>query len=217
MKVKNVLLIGLGRFGRHAAMKLHDLKHQVMAVDIDEEKVNEVLPYVTSGVIGDGTSEQFIQSLGVRNFDLCIVAIGDNFQSSLETTALLKENGAKFVVSRASRDVHRKFLLHNGADSVVYPEKQMASWTAVRYTADHVFDYIQLTDDFSIYETSVPNEWIGRTIVDLRVRQQHQINILAVKYMGKLEPMPAADHVFRKGETIFVMGSNKSLSRFLKA
>ena len=198
-------------------MKLHDLKHQVMAVDIDEEKVNEVLPYVTSGVIGDGTSEQFIQSLGVRNFDLCIVAIGDNFQSSLETTALLKENGAKFVVSRASRDVHRKFLLHNGADSVVYPEKQMASWTAVRYTADHVFDYIQLTDDFSIYETSVPNEWIGRTIVDLRVRQQHQINILAVKYMGKLEPMPAADHVFRKGETIFVMGSNKSLSRFLKA
>ncbi len=215
--MKNVLLIGLGRFGRHAAMKLHDLKHQVMAVDIDEEKVNEVLPYVTSGVIGDGTSEQFIQSLGVRNFDLCIVAIGDNFQSSLETTALLKENGAKFVVSRASRDVHRKFLLHNGADSVVYPEKQMASWTAVRYTADHVFDYIQLTDDFSIYETSVPNEWIGRTIVDLRVRQQHQINILAVKYMGKLEPMPAADHVFRKGETIFVMGSNKSLSRFLKA
>ena len=215
--MKNVLLIGLGRFGRHAAMKLHDLKHQVMAVDIDEEKVNEVLPYVTSGVIGDGTSEQFIQSLGVRNFDLCIVAIGDNFQSSLETTALLKENGAKFVVSRASRDVHRKFLLHNGADSVVYPEKQIASWTAVRYTADHVFDYIQLTDDFSIYETSVPNEWIGRTIVDLRVRQQHQINILAVKYMGKLEPMPAADHVFRKGETIFVMGSNKSLSRFLKA
>ena len=215
--MKNVLLIGVGRFGRHAAMKLHDLKHQVMAVDIDEEKVNEVLPYVTSGVIGDGTSEQFIQSLGVRNFDLCIVAIGDNFQSSLETTALLKENGAKFVVSRASRDVHRKFLLHNGADSVVYPEKQMASWTAVRYTADHVFDYIQLTDDFSIYATSVPNEWIGRTIVDLRVRQQHQINILAVKYMGKLEPMPAADHVFRKGEMIFVMGSNKSLSRFLKA
>lgn len=215
--MKNVLLIGLGRFGRHAAMKLHGLKHQVMAVDIDEEKVNEVLPYVTSGVIGDGTSEQFIQSLGVRNFDLCIVAIGDNFQSSLETTALLKENGAKFVVSRASRDVHRKFLLHNGADSVVYPEKQMASWTAVRYTADHVFDYIQLTDDFSIYETSVPNEWIGRTIVDLRVRQQHQINILAIKYMGKLEPMPAADHVFRKGETIFVMGSNKNLSRFLKA
>lgn len=215
--MKNVLLIGLGRFGRHAAMKLHDLKHQVMAVDTDEEKVNEVLPYVTSGVIGDGTSEQFIQSLGVRNFDLCIVAIGDNFQSSLETTALLKENGAKFVVSRASRDVHRKFLLHNGADSVVYPEKQIASWTAVRYTADHVFDYIQLTDDFSIYETSVPPEWVGRTIVDLRVRQQHQINILAVKYMGKLEPMPAADHVFRKGETIFVMGSNKSLSRFLKA
>lgn len=214
--MKSVLLIGLGRFGRHVALKLGELRHQVMAVDLNEERVNEVLPYVTGAQIGDSTNEQFIASLGVRNFDLCIVAIGDNFQSSLETTNLLKENGAPFVLARASRDVHEKFLLRNGADAVVYPEKQMASWAAVRYSADHIFDYIELTDDYSIYETGVPSDWIGKSIIELRVRQQHQINILAIKKGSRLDPLPPTDHVFARGEKILVMGSNKSLSRFLR-
>ena len=124
--MKSVLLIGLGRFGKYIAMKLDELHHQVLAVDLKEERVNEVLPYVTSAQIGDGTNEDFLASLGVGNFDVCIVAIGDDFQSSLETTSLLKELGAKMVVSRAARDVHAKFLLRNGADEIVYPEKQMA-------------------------------------------------------------------------------------------
>ena len=214
--MKSILLIGLGRFGRHVAAKLHELKHEVLAVDNNEERVNDVLPYVTNAQIGDSTNEQFIASLGIRNFDLCIIAIGDNFQSSLETTALVKDYGAKFVLARASRDVHAKFLLRNGADDVIYPERQMATWAAVRYSADHVFDYIELTKDYSIYETSIPSQWIGRSIVDLEVRQQHQINILAVKYEGQLEPLPKPDHVFRYGETVLVMGSNKSLARFLR-
>ena len=130
--MKAVLLIGLGRFGRHIALQLNEMNHQVMAVDQDEERVNAALPFVTNAQIGDSTSEEFLSSIGVRNFDICIVAIGDNFQSSLETTSLLKELGAKRVVARASRDVQRKFLLRNGADEVVYPEKQMAIWTAVR-------------------------------------------------------------------------------------
>ena len=138
--MKSVLLIGLGRFGRHMAMKLHEMKHEVMAIDIDEARVNEALPLVTNAQIGDSTNEQFIASLGVRNFDMCVVAIGDNFQSSLETTALLKEFGAPFVLARAARDVHAKFLLRNGADDVIYPEKQMANWAAVRYGSDNVFD-----------------------------------------------------------------------------
>ena len=124
--MKTILLIGLGRFGRHIAMKLNELNHQVMAVDKDEEKVNAVLPFVTNAQIGDSTSEEFLSALGVRNFDVCIVAIGDNFQSSLETASLLKELGAQKVVARAARDVQAKFLLRNGADEVVYPEKQMA-------------------------------------------------------------------------------------------
>lgn len=214
--MKSVLLIGLGRFGRHMARKMNELKHEVMAIDNNEERVNAALPYVTNAQIGDSTNETFINSLGVRNFDLCIVAIGDNFQNSLETTALLKDCGAQFVLSRASRDVHAKFLLRNGADDVIYPERQMASWAAVRYTANHVFDYVELNNEYSIYETTVPKDWVGKSIVTLGIRQMHQINILAVKYNGRLDPMPGPNHVFRDDETLLVMGSNKSLTKFLR-
>lgn len=214
--MKSILLIGLGRFGRHIAMKLMELDHEVLAVDIKESRVNDSLPYVTNAQIGDATKEAFIDSLGVRNFDICIVAIGDNFQSSLETTALLKDHGAAFVLSRASRDVHAKFLLRNGADDVIYPEKQMASWAAVRYSADHVFDYVALTKDYSIYETEVPIDWIGKSIIELKVRQKHQVNVLAVKTNGKLDPLPGPDHVFSVNEMIYVMGSNRDLAKFLK-
>ena len=135
MRKKSILLIGLGRFGKHIAMKLNELGHEIMAVDHDEEKVNEIMPIVTNGQIGDSTNELFLRSLGVDNYDVCIVTIGGDFQSSLETTCLLKELGAKKVVSRAERDGQAKFLLRNGADEIVYPEKQLASWMAIRYSA----------------------------------------------------------------------------------
>ena len=214
--MKSVLLIGLGRFGRHMAQKLRNLHHEVLAVDRDERRINDALPYVTNAQIGDSTNEQFIASLGVRNFDLCVVAIGDDFQSSLETTALLKEQGAPFVLSRATRDVHAKFLLRNGADDVIYPEKQMASWAAVRYSGDHIFDYVELTDEYAIYETSVPGAWIGKTVVELAVRQRYRINILAIKRAGTLEPMPGTNHCFRADETLFILGCNRDTQKFLQ-
>lgn len=214
--MKSILLIGLGRFGRHVAMKLHELKHEVLAIDQDEQQVNDILPYVTDAQIGDSTNEAFVTSLGVRNFDVCIVAIGDDFQSSLETTLLLKEQGAKFVVARASRDVHAKFLLRNGADDVVYLEKEIAAWTAVRYTANHVFDYIELNEEYSIYEIDPPEEWLGKSLMDLRVRQRYQVNVLAIRREDSLDPLPEAEHVFREGERVFIMGSNKVLRKFLK-
>lgn len=139
--MKSILLIGLGRFGKHIALHLNHLGHQVMAVDTSEERVEAVLPLVTNAQIGDSTNADFLESLGVRNYDVCIVAIGNNFQSSLETTSLLSELGARFVVSRAATDVQEKFLLRNGANEVVYPEKQLAKWTAIRYSADHILDY----------------------------------------------------------------------------
>ena len=213
--MKSVLLIGLGRFGRHMAQKLRDLRHEVLAVDTDEGRINAALPYVTHAQIGDSTSEPFIASLGVRNFDLCVVAIGDNFQSSLETTALLKEQGAPFVLSRATRDVHAKFLLRNGADEVIYPEKQMASWAAVRYSGDHIFDYVELTSDYSIYETAVPPSWVGKTVMELAVRQRYKVNILATKRKGTLDPMPGPNHSFQTGETILILGDNRDLQKFL--
>lgn len=132
------MLIGLGRFGKHIAIQLNSLGHEIMAVDIDEERINTVLPYVTNAQIGDSTNYNFLKSLGIRNFDVCIVTISGNFQNSLETTSLLKELGARLVVSRAERDVQKKFLLRNGADEVVYPEKQIAKWTAIRYASDHI-------------------------------------------------------------------------------
>ena len=138
--MKSILLIGLGRFGKHIALHLNHLGHQVMAVDTSEERVEAVLPLVTNAQIGDSTNADFLESLGVRNYDVCIVAIGNNFQSSLETTSLLSELGARFVVSRAATDVQEKFLLRNGANEVVYPEKQLAKWTAIRYSADHILD-----------------------------------------------------------------------------
>ena len=141
--MKSVLLIGLGRFGRHIAIKLNELGHEVMAVDQDEERVQAALPYVTNALIGDSTNEDFLNTLGIKNYDVCIVAIGDNFQSSLETTSLLKEMGGQLVVSRATRDVHEKFLLRNGADHVVYPEKQLGLWTAITYSSEKIFDYIK--------------------------------------------------------------------------
>jgi len=214
--MKSVLLVGLGRFGRHMAQKLHELGHEVMAIDSSEQRINDALPFLTNAQIGDATNEAFIASLGVRNFDLCVVAIGDNFQNSLETTALLKDLGAPFVVARATRDVHAKFLLRNGADEVIYPEKQMGDWAAVRYSSDHIFDYIQLTEDYSIYETAVPESWVGKTVVDLAVRQRYHINILATKKGEQLDPMPGPNHAFQPDETLLVLGSNKDIQKFLR-
>lgn len=185
--MKSVLLIGLGRFGRHIAEQLNELDHEVMAVDIDEERVNAVLPYVTNAQIGDSTNEDFLRTLGVNNYDVCFVAIGDNFQSSLETTSLLKDLGAKYVVSRAARDVHAKFLLRNGADEIVYPEKQLAKWSAIKFTSEHIFDYIELDSEYAVFEVDVPYNWAGKSIGDLDIRKKHKINIMAIKRNGSLE------------------------------
>lgn len=213
--MKSILLVGLGRFGRHMAQKFFELRHEVLAVDSDEARVNEVLPFVTSAQIGDSTNEAFVSSLGVRNFDLCVVAIGDNFQSSLETTALLKDCGARLVVSRASRDVHAKFLLRNGADQVIYAEKEMAIRTAVRYSYDNIFDYIELTPGYSIYEIPTPPAWVGRTIVQLAVRSRYHISILATKTGERIAPLPGADHELKADERLILMGSNKDVRKIL--
>lgn len=215
--MKSILLIGLGRFGRHMAQKFNELNQEVLAVDINEERVNDILPFVTDAQIGDSTSEAFLSSLGVRNFDLCVVAIGDDFQSSLETTSLLKDLGAPFVLARASRDVHAKFLLRNGADAIIYPEKDMAVRAAVKYSADNIFDYISLTPDYSIYETEVPVWWVGKTIVQLAVRTKYHINVLALKHGDNdMEPLPSPDHVFRGDERMLILGRNKDIERFLQ-
>ena len=211
--MKTVLLIGLGRFGKHIAKKLNDLDHQVMAVDTNEERINAALPYVTNAQIGDSTNEEFLSSLGIRNFDACIVAIGDNFQNSLETASLLKELGAKKVIARASTGVQEKFLLRNGADEVVYPEKQLASWTAIRCTSDHILDYIELDGDYSIFEVSIPREWDQKTVLQMDIRKKHGINILGIRQNGRLSLDVAPDTVFTSTGSVLVLGRQKDVQK----
>ncbi len=211
--MKSVLLIGLGRFGRGVAEKLNELNHQVMAVDKSEARVNEILPLVTDAQIGDATSEAFLRSLGVDNYDVCIVAIGESFQSSLETTSLLKELGARKVVSRASSEVQRKFLLRNGADDVVYPEGQLAAWTAIRHTTDHVLDYIELDSEYSIYDLSVPPEWQGKTVGALDIRKKYNLNLLAVRENGNPSIVVTSDTLLQASQTILVLGKWKDIQK----
>lgn len=211
--MKSILLIGLGRFGRHIAIKLDELHHQVMAIDTDEKRVEAVLPYVTSAQIGDSTDPNFVKALGVRNFDVCIVAIGDNFQSSLETTSLLKDLGASFVVSRAAREIQAKFLLRNGADEIVYPEKELAEWTAIRYSCDHIFGYVELDEEHAIFEVPVPAGWADRTVGDLDIRNKHAITIMAIKHEGKMKLNIASDTILPQEDTMLVLGNIKDVQR----
>ncbi len=211
--MKNILLIGAGRFGRHIAMQLSQLGHQVMAVDTNEERINDVLPFVTNAQIGDSTNEEFLRTLGIGNFDVCFVTISSNFQNSLETTSLLKELGAQYVVSRAERDVQAKFLLRNGANNVVYPEKQMAKWAAIRYTANHIFDYIEFDEQHAIFEVKVPKDWIGKSVGELDVRRKFGINILGIKRGGKTDVSVMSDTILSENITILALGEYKALQK----
>ena len=211
--MKSILLIGLGRFGRHIAIKLDELHHHVMAVDKEDTRVDAVLPFVTNAQIGDATNEDFLSSLGVGNFDVCIVAIGDSFQNSLEVTSLLKELGARMVVSRAARDVHAKFLLRNGADEIVYPERQLADWVAIRYSADHILDYIELDEEHAIFEISIPEEWLGKTIGQLDIRKKYDINIMALKTNDIMNLEISSDTQLLKGSTMLVLGETKHIQK----
>ena len=213
MKTKSILLIGLGRFGKYIAMKLHEFGHEIMAVDENEERINDAMPYVTNGQIGDSTNEALLKSLGIKNYDVCIVTIGGNFQSSLETTCLLKELGAQKVVSRAEQDVQAKFLLRNGADEIIYPEKQLATWAAIRYTSDHILDYITLGDSCSIFEVSVPQAWVGKSIAEIDIRRKYNVNIIATKKNGKINAVVTADTVLSEDETLLVFGDYKALRK----
>lgn len=214
--MKQILVIGLGRFGRHLCKKLGELGHQIMAVDKDEERVEACMHVVTNALVGDATRQDFLQSLGVDNYDLCIVCIGDSFQDSLETTALLKDFGAKKVIARASRDVHARFLLRNGADEVVYPEKQVAEWTAMRYSSDFLTDYFSMGDGYAVMEVKAPGSWVGKTIAELDLRKRAGINILAAKSGGRIEMAIRPDTVITGEERLLVLGRDAQITRLLE-
>ena len=214
--MKNILLIGLGRFGLHIAKELHELRHEVLAVDILEERVNDALPYVTSAQIGDSTSLPFLQSLGIDSFDLCIVAISGNFQASLEVTDNLKTLGAKYVIARAEQEAQERFLRRNGADEVIFPERQLAKWIAVRYGEDQILDYFSLDNEHSVMEVVIPKQWLGLTVGQLDIRRKYGINIMAFKKNGRFNASVTPDTELTEDKTLLVLGEYKQLKKCFK-
>ena len=214
--MKSVLLLGLGRLGTKLARELNEMGIEVMAIDRNEERVNRVMSFVTNAQIGDAIDEDFLEDLGVNNFDVCFVTMHTSFQNSLEATYLLKELGAKMVVSRAESDTHEKFLLKNGADRVIYPEKQLAKWTAIRYLSDEISNFMELDENNSIFEVEVPNDWVGKRIDEIHIRKKYNINILAIKSDGKMNMKITPETVFEENDIIVVLGEIKIIKKCFK-
>lgn len=214
--MKQVLLIGLGRYGQNIAVRLNEMGHQVMAVDKDEKRVNAILDIVTNAQIGDSTDREFLESLGVRNFDYVIIAIAGDFESSMITTVMVKELGAPSVISRASSEIQEQLLKNNGADVVIYPEKTVGIWTANRYVSEHVLDYFDLADGYSIYEISMPDSWVGKTLASMDIRSKYGINILAVRSGEHLNVTMDPNEKFVKSQSLLVLGKSENVHRCFK-
>ncbi len=214
--MKSFLLIGLGKFGHHLCLNLAKYDCEILIVDKEEANIEDLLPYVTNAKIGDCSNPEVLQSIGVSNFDICFVCMGNNFQSSLEVTSLVKEMGAKKVVSRAARDIHAKFLLRNGADEVIYPDRDIAERVAKKYSKENIFDYIELDSEYAIYEIPPFAECIGKTIKDVNFRSKYDANIIGIKKNGKTMMMPAADYVFKEDEHLVVVGKSHTLDKVIE-
>ena len=214
--MKSIFVIGLGRIGRHMAIKFLEEGNEVLAIERNEEIADAVVDALPNIQIGDATNELFMRSLGVNNFDICVVAIGDNFQTALEATVLLKDLGGKFILARASRDVHKKLLLRNGADHVVYAEREMAERLAIKYGSKGVFDYVELTPEYAIYEIAVPPSWYGKSILEKAVRTKYHVSILATKQNGIIYPLPHPDHIFTPSENLIIMSDSASIRALTK-
>ncbi len=217
MKYESVLIIGLGQYGRHLALDFAKRGLSVMVLSSGEEAVNQIAPYVTDAQIGDGTNPAVLKGLGVSDFDVCFVTVGEDFQSSLITTSLLKELGAKYVVSKATDEIQEKFLLRNGADEVVYPERDIAEKTAVRFSSNNILDFIQIGNEYSIFQIPVPVPWIGATLQALNIRKKFAVNVLAVEAAdGHIDAMPGADYQFHNGDKLLILGKSDDVARLTR-
>ncbi len=213
--MKNFLVIGMGRFGQHLSQKLTELGNDVMIIDENEEIINRLAPNVALAKVADCKNEDVLKSLSVNSFDMCFVCIGSDFQSSLEITSLLKDLGAKTVVSKASTKIQEKFLLRNGADTVVYPEKDLAYKLAVQYSGRNVYDYYKLSDNIAVYEVAVPKTWLGKTLPELDVRRVHGVNVLAVRTDNDLR-LAEPTHRFAENDHVLVLGNDKAIKTLTK-
>lgn len=214
--MKSFLIIGMGHFGHHLCRSLAKMDCEIMIADKNEEALEDMLPYVVSAKIGDCTNIEVLKTFDIPSFDSCFVCMGENFQNSLEITSLLKECGAKRVISKADRDIQEKFLLRNGADAVIYPEKNMAERFAVRESSEHIFDYINLGSDYSIFEIDMLDRWIGKTVKELNFRVKYNLAVLATKKGDHVIPVISGDSVFNEGEHLLVLGKEEDVRKLTK-
>ena len=213
--MKSFLVIGAGTFGHHICQELARQKCEVMVVDNDAKPLEDLLNVVTSAKIADCANIETLRSFDIPSFDACFVTVGRNFQYSLEITSLLKELGAKKVFANADEDIQAKFLLRIGADEVIYPEKDCAVRLSIAESSDSIFDCMPLTDDFGIYEITVPKKWVGKTVVKLDVRRAYNLTVLALKNGSDLRPLPPVDHVFTETEHLMVLGRDADIRRII--
>lgn len=216
--MKNILILGLGRFGSALVKPLHDLGNHVVVCDTNEENIGAVLPYTAGARIGDCTSEKFITSLGVEDFDMVFVTIGASIQNSLVTVTLLKDHGAKCVCAKAGSEMHEKLLLRLGADKVFFPERDAGLRVANIYGRDSVFECIDLAEGHSIYEIALPEAWTGKSVGELNVRARYGVNILGVKTSenAPLNPNIRPEFVFHAGDRVLLLGSGDSIGKIIK-
>ena len=212
--MKSILLIGMGKFGQTLGQKLLNMGNEVMIADKNEDKIHMLSGKYTDAIIADCMNEDTLKELDIPSFDACVVAIGDDFQSSLEITSILKDLGAKWVVSKATTEIQRKFLLRNGADDVVYPDKDIAEKLAVTLNSSKIFDYIEINSEYSIFEIIVPNHWAGKKLSDVNPRKKYGLNLLTVKKDAVVVDNLDANYVFEQGDHMLVFGNTENILAF---
>lgn len=214
MSKKQFLIIGLGRFGSSIAKTIYELGQDVLAIDKDEEKVQEISDYVTHAVQMDSTDESIVKTLGVKNFDVAVVTIGSNLQDSVLSTLILKELGIKYIIAKANNELHAKVLTKIGADKVVLPERDMGARVAHNLVSSNILDYIELSEEYSILETEAIKEWFNKSLKEIEIRKKHGINVVAIKRGDKVNISPSAEDIIKENDVLVAIGSVKDLNKF---
>ncbi|HWR62385.1 MAG TPA: TrkA family potassium uptake protein [Clostridia bacterium] len=213
--MRQFIIIGIGRFGKAVAERLYELGHEVLAIDTDEDTIQKVSEKVTHAVTADATDENVLKSLGVRNFDVGVVAIGSDIQSSIIVTLMLKEMGVGYIVAKAQNDTHAKVLLKIGADRVVFPERDMGERVAHNLIGTNILEYIELSEEHSIIEFAALQSWIGKDLRDLNLRAKYGVTVVAMRNRNEegINVSPKADTEIREGDILIVVGNNDDLRK----
>lgn len=216
MAKKQFVVIGLGRFGSTLAKTVYELGHDVLAIDKDEEKVQDIADHVTHAIQMDATDENALKNVGLRNFDVAVVTIGTDIQASIMATLLTKEMGVNFIIAKAHNEQHAKVLAKIGADKVILPEQDMGVRVAHNLVSSNILDYIELSSEYSIMEIEVLDEWDSTSLKDLELRKKYGINIVAIKDGNNINVSPNAEDMIRKGDIMVALGSVGDLRKIEK-